>query len=284
MADDLIEAARQLEFRGKAAAHRADRAARFVNDPPSEDSRQTPDDIIPDKREIEPLRKPEEMTSTAPTFNGKPGTLKNVLLFVELKSKTNASEFGATDTKAALLGSLFRGKALGWLGRASEARPALLEDFTLLKEEAKKAFEPSEASQKQFAYTKFVALRQTTSVLAYNLQFQDLAVAAQLITDEGNDDDVLRAQYLRGLKLHVREGIVISGKDQSPLTRLYAEAQRIDDELYAAKRYTKGAGTKQGSSGGAVCWSCGKPGHKSRDCKSKQSGSWDKGSAGHSRQ
>jgi hypothetical protein len=139
------------------------------------------------------------------------------------------------------------------------------------------------------------SLRQRGSASTYTAEFQRWA------TKTGWNDDALRAQYYRGLKDSVKDELIKEDKSDT-LKEMIDDAVKIDNRLYERaleKRgfYDPGHRQKQSTKKSywpqpmeldtahrgeltpqekqkrqqeRLCFSCGKPGHMARNCKSRR--------------
>lgn len=222
-------------------------------------------------RAKEPQDKPDQiLLDTFPTrpemskpvlFYGKPGQLDDVLTYAEI---TNTLQGNADDrSQSGLLASLFRGQALHWLTRELQANQFLFRDYTKFKERVKDAFGLSAEAEKARAARRLASISQRGPAQQYAIEFRQIIDALKL------DDATAKATFKRGLKLHVREAIVTAGVDGT-FEEVVTEAVRIDTELYHARRQagSRSGQQRQGGKGTLKCHSCGKFGHKARECRS----------------
>jgi hypothetical protein len=161
---------------------------------------------------------------------------------------------------------LFRGQALHWLTNELATNTSLLHDYNSFQKELQSAFGVSEKVEQQSAARRIANITQRGPVQLYAIEFRQLSKTL------GYTDATAKAQFTRGLKLHVREALITSDQD-GDLEDLIEEAQRLDTELYSARRparpgQSQGAG-QPGARGQLKCHSCGKFGHKARDCRNK---------------
>lgn len=197
-------------------------------------------------------------------FYGKPEQLTPLINYCNLKFECDDAFDGNKRRQAAYFATLFRGVAATWLAGEIESDPTIVHNYVTLQAKCKDKFGVSDAAIKSKAERELATLTQRTSVLQYALRFE------QLVNLLGWNEDAKLAAFKRGLKLHIREAIITQGQNYSSLEKISNEAQRIDDELYSAKRSgaPRFSGQRQGGKGSQKCFGCGKFGHKKADCKS----------------
>lgn len=169
--------------------------------------------------------------SKSVTFSGKPSQLSACLTHVKVKLLAD----GTTDEeqKCGTLASHLRGPALDWLTRESEQENSvLLSDYGELVAQLKKAFAVPDEAQKLQAAQRLASLYQKGSVQEYAQRFEALA------TDAGLNDQTKTAYFQKGLKDHVKRGLIISDASDT-YDNCVAEAIRIDTNLYYAGSHRK---------------------------------------------
>lgn len=196
-------------------------------------------------------------------FYGKDRELSQLITYTEIKFVTDDAFEDDERKKSAYFASLFRGPALDWLAKERDSDPKIFNDYEKLRERTKIAFGKTKQTKIQDASRRITFLHQKTSVQDYYTKF---ARDAQVLDW---NDSAKQAQFLRGLKLHIREALITQDREFGTLDELAREAQRIDEQLYAAKRFT-GKNRQHGKFSGK-CNKCGRFGHKAKDCR--QSGS-----------
>jgi len=201
-------------------------------------------------------------------FYGKPNQLDDVFTFVEIKFLVD--EVTSDEKKCAILASLFRGPALQWLTEQRKSVQDMFNDYERFELVVRRSFGLTDAAQTAQQARKFANCYQKASVQLYAMEFTTLATALNI------PDATALAQFEKGLKSHIREALIV--KDNvTTLAAAITEAQRIDSQLYSAKRgntfrkYGSQNHNKGASSGSAgKCHSCGQYGHKAKDCRVKK--------------
>lgn len=205
----------------------------------------------------------DDMSKSQVLFFGKPHQLDQLQTYVEIKFITD-DEFSENKKKqAAYFASLFRGPALAWLTKERKEDPGLFNSYPALLSKTHNAFGQNYQTRMQQANRQITNINQRGSVQQHALHFQQLIDILQW------NDEAAKAHFLRSLKRHIREALIAKGTNDYDLNELYTEAIRIDEELFTAKRDTtygnRRYATKTGFKG--KCNSCGKFGHKARECK-----------------
>lgn len=215
----------------------------------------------------------EEMSKEEITFTGKANELDQLKLLCQLEFATNTKLDGKAK-QAAFFAKRFRGKALTWLVRKQKENSELLSSYADLLEATETAFGLSSETRKATAAKQLPNLKQTTSVQAYIQTFD--ACVDQLTIDES----LKKTFFVKGLKLHVREALVASGS-YTDYGETREEAQRIDEELFNAKRFSRRSGNRGGQGGASTaregtgkfrgkCHGCGQFGHRKAECPAQQ--------------
>lgn len=194
-------------------------------------------------------------------FYGKDRELSQLITYTEIKFLTDDAFEDDERKRSAYFASLFRGPALDWLAKERENDPKIFNDYEKLRERTKIAFGKTKQTQIQDASRRITFLHQKTSVQDYYTKF---ARDAQVLDW---NDSAKQAQFLRGLKLHIREAIITKNSSYETLDELAEEAQRIDEQLYSTKRYGRGNRQQGGSGFKGKCNKCGKFGHKAANCR-----------------
>ena len=171
----------------------------------------------------------------------------------------------------------------------------IFRDFGTFKVYMKEVF--GITNEENAAVRVIQSLQQKTSAAEYTARFREYA---NLTDWKGS---ALMTMYRRGLKENVKDELMRSGAEHDTLERLITDAIEIDDKLYERameRRHMRGGRTYAlpGRSGGAgrgdpmeidniqkgrskkrgggkkkskglKCWTCGKEGHMSKDCRGK---------------
>lgn len=194
-------------------------------------------------------------------FYGKDRELSQLITYTEIKFLTDDAFEDDERKKSAYFASLFRGPALDWLAKERDSDPTIFNDYEKLRERTKIAFGKTKQTQIQDASRRITFLHQKTSVQNYYTRF---ARDAQVLDW---NDSAKQAQFLRGLKLHIREAIITKNSSYETLEDLAEEAQRIDEQLYSTKRYGRENRQQGGSGFKGKCNKCGRFGHKAANCR-----------------
>jgi len=195
-------------------------------------------------------------------FYGKPNQLEDVLTFAAIKNIVDGNQ--TDQSQCGLLASLFRGQALHWLTAQMQADPELLDSYDDFKAKLCLDFGLSDSARRANAAQRLATTTQRGPVQLYAIEMRQLFQVLDI------KDEQAITHFSRGLKLHIREALVSSGQ-YTKLDQLISEAARIDTELYNARRPSgggRGRQQRQGSSQGIKCHTCGKFGHKARECRS----------------
>jgi len=206
----------------------------------------------------------DEDMSKPVLFYGKPDQLEEVIVFSDIQNLVKGID--TESNKCGILASAFRGQALHWLTAELRRNPATLSDYTAFKSRLSEVFGVSTVATTAKAARRLSTITQKGPVQLYAIEFDQIALTL------GLSDEVKQANFLRGLKLHVREALV-SSNGYDNYNELVAEAARIDTELYSARRARGHAqyGAGKRSDGQLKCHSCGKFGHISKNCRGKRS-------------
>jgi len=200
-------------------------------------------------------------------FYGKPNQLDDVLTFVSVKNLVDGTT--EPEKKSAALAALFRGAALTWLSQQLKLDSDLLSDYDVFVENVQATFGLSTAAQLAQSSRKYANCYQKASVQLYALEFKQLSTSLNI------PEVTATAQFVKGLKSHLREALIINDDANDSLDDVIAEAQRIDSQLFTSKRggrFKQGQGSKPSGTGSGKCHSCGQFGHKAKDCKVKREG------------
>lgn len=124
----------------------------------------------------------------------------------------------------------------------------------------------SEVAAKSRAASKYANCYQKASVQLYAIEFKQLASLLQI------PDVTAIAQFTKGLKQHVREGLIVNAED-GDVDAIITESIRLDSSMYASRRtsgYRKGGrGSHSGGGTTGKCHTCGQFGHRAAQCKVK---------------
>jgi len=197
-------------------------------------------------------------------FYGKPSQLQDTVTHVRMQNLL--SNTTSEKEKCARLASTFRGSALRWLTTEVNLQPSILHDYDQFVEKVSNAFALTEVAAKAKAARRYANLYQKTSAQLYGIEFK------QLSTQLNIPDSTAVAQFVKGLKSHIREALIIQDETDD-LDKAIEEAVRIDSQLYSSKRAFSGnntrtsKGTKSYTQG--KCHKCGQFGHKAKQCPIK---------------
>jgi hypothetical protein len=211
----------------------------------------------------------------------------------------------ATQAKGVFAASFLRGRAQHYVKplltlylEDRTDKEGIFGNFKKFKEYMRDVF--GTTNEKNAAVRVIQSLRQKTSAAEYTAQFREYA---NLTDWKGS---ALLTMYRRGLKENVKDELMRTGADTSTFENLATAAIEIDDQLYERamekrhvmggrtyalpgrsggggrgdpmeidniqrgrnkKRIGRGKGNKK--TGNMKCWTCDKPGHMSKDCRSK---------------
>jgi len=226
---------------------------------------------------------------------------------LDLYFRLNANQV-PTKERAIIASSFLRGKALNWInsrlqqyldGDADKEETKLFEEYPTFKASLRKHFGP--ANEASMAESIIQRLKQTTSAADYTTTFQHYAA----LTDW--NDGAQMSMYKRGLRDNVQDELMRHGGKIDDMDDLTEVAIELDDKLHQRAiekrggvggftgRSTWGSGPRGGrepwgrdrgdpmeldvmnpQDGGQAergsprkCYSCGKPGHIARNCRSK---------------
>lgn len=203
-------------------------------------------------------------------FTGKASELDQLELICKLEFATNSKYEDEDAAQAAFFAKRFRGKALTWLVRQQKQVPSVLENYTQLVQATKLAFGLSDELRKANAAKILPSVRQSTSVQAYVQTFENITALLSL------DDTIKQTFFIQGLKLNVKEALIASGTEGRTYAEIAVEAQRLDEELYSARKGRGNFGQRgkqdgkrggTGSGGSTIkCYKCGQFGHKQKAC------------------
>lgn len=251
-------------------------------------------------------------------FDGKRSELKGFLVKCELYFGFNQHKFGADMDKVLWVVNLLKGPAFDWMeahvtdymdnkGQKGELVPNNMYDDTVtifgswtgFKTQISRVF--GDIDQERTSEHFILNHKQRGSAATYTAQFQ------QHMGKTDWDDSALKALYYEGLKDHVKDEIVRSGRPNT-LHKMIEKAIEIDNRAYErsmekkGQRFTpKAFGKRKGSywpqpmeldatfkpSGRPgrprdpkkewqfkekLCFNCDKPGHMARDCKQPRKG------------
>jgi hypothetical protein len=241
------------------------------------------------------------------SYGGERSKLKGFLVQVDLYLSFYSTRFNSDTERVLYVVTLLKGEALNWIegfvvdymkhanpkGQCTTAmQQGTIEIFGTYKgfvKRIKATF--GEIDEERQAERAVQTLRQRGSAATYTAEFQRHAIKT------GWNDDALRAQYYRGLKDAVKDELI---KEEKPdtLEDMISTAVKIDNRLYERALEKKGfyeTGHRQRSkqqtpwpqpmeldatgrgelspqerqrrSQDRLCFSCGKPGHMARNCK-----------------
>ncbi|XRM46406.1 hypothetical protein ABZX51_009441 [Aspergillus tubingensis] len=203
-----------------------------------------------------PNAKPFTDMSKAPLFFGKPGQFTEVTTWLEVTFLTNDELANDKRKQAATFATLFRGPVLKWFGNLDqELKDDYLSAYPKLKEAVQQRYEKSDTVKQADAARRISNLYQRKNVAGFAQELDDLADILDW------PDSARAAQFKRGLKRNVREALVATTAGVESYTKLVAEAERIDAELFSIRRpMGKGHGSRGTFKG--RCNSCGQFGHE----------------------
>jgi hypothetical protein len=166
-------------------------------------------------------------------FNGKASELTAVLGHCTVVFLAKSKNYSTDQVKSAYFGSLFRGKALEWLGTKLENDPKALDDYDAFVESVRSHFGLSNNTTELVAEQAIRRLKQTGSAQKYANEFDVLA-------EQLNIGPATKPNFFRpGLKPEVARALV--GKNLPNWATLRKAAIEIDEQLYAVRQANKRA-------------------------------------------
>src|ERR1700680_706950 len=197
-----------------------------------------------------------------PIFTGEHEELQGLWFHMTIKSILDPKLARSEEKQCAYLASCMKGRARSGLTEIYTRNPNVLRNYQALKNAVDEAFDLPESVKERLAEKKIMKLRQTTTALHYQSDFDALVIKLHW------PESAKKALFFAGLKLAQKEKLILPNPIDT-YSEMKDEAIRLDAAL-SNSTGTAVPGSKKPAGGKAKCAHCARTNHATKDSYAKK--------------